>query len=60
MKLVLNKLVYYINREKAKKKIILENSLNLVPGEYIFSSNRKYVYLNDKKIEEKSKYGYRK
>lgn len=56
MKLVLNKLVYYINREKAKKKIILENSLNLVPGEYIFSSNRKYVYLNDKKIEEKSKW----
>lgn len=56
MKLVLNKLVYYVNREKEKKRTILENSHNMLNGEYIFSSNKKYVYLNDEKVKSKSKW----
>ena len=52
---MISKLSKYLNKQKVKRLRILNNSNNLIAGEYIFSKNRRYAYLNKKIVENKAK-----
>lgn len=53
---LVNKLKKYIVKEIPKKQMVLLNSRNLLPGEYKFDKNRRFVYLKNNNLKGKAKW----